>query len=788
MKTRYPIVPGVLSLALWTSAAICVTASAATDSSGGQDSTSAAPATPVLEEITVTAQRREENIDRVPISISAFTQADLEERGLKTVGDIASVTPGVDFRPVGYENWLTIRGISQNAGGGVAGLGPNTTAIYIDDAPIQARYANAAVPTAVPNVFDIDHVEVLRGPQGTLFGASAEGGALRVISAQPSLTSYSGFARAEVSQIDGGGINTEEGAAFGGPIVNDVLGFRASVWSRHDGGYVQNESTLIGGLDESNVNKGENYSARAALLFKPMSMFSAELSFYYQNKEQNSADLYDPTAGDPRNGDFVSTRGLIQPINDSFYTPSLKLTFDLGWSELTSITNDLHRADAQGYDYTRVLPPAFGFTLPTSLEYAEPTVVGTNQNNFTQEVRLQNPSSSDKLLWTVGLYYSRLHQHDFETVAAPNFNAEVEANEGESVLQYFGENLVDGVFSYVSSQYFWDEEKAVFGNLQYNITSQFSVVGGLRYENEQSRYLTISDGPIAGGPSNESAITSASVAAPKGGINWSINDQTLVYFSAAKGYRPGGVNIPVHLTTDACTSQLAALGNTDAYKPDYLWSYELGFKSLLLDKRLSIEGSVYHINWDDIISAIHVPACATHVASNLGDAKSDGFDLSMKALITTHFSAGVYVGYTDARYTSDTIKFGEYLARSGEAISDISPWNLTVELNYQAPLAPRLLGYAHLEDRYSSKNNRLVPAEDPTTDSYDPDVETNPSINQVDARVGVKISGGLDLSLFANNLLNAHPILNEYLGLIDITSGAFTIPPRTFGGAVAYHW
>jgi outer membrane receptor for ferrienterochelin and colicin len=341
MKTTYPIVPSVLSLALGASAAICMTANAA-DSSGGQDTTTAAPA---LEEITVTAQRREENIDRVPISIAAFTQADIEERGLKTVGDIASVTPGVDFRPVGYENWLTIRGISQNAGGGVAGLGPNTTAIYIDDAPIQARYANAAVPTAVPNVFDIDHVEVLRGPQGTLFGASAEGGALRVISAQPSLTTYSGFARAEASQIDGGGINTEQGAAFGGPIINDVLGFRVSAWTRHDGGYVQNESTLIGGLDESNVNKGENYSARAALLFKPVSMFSAELSLYYQNKEQNSADLYDPTAGDPSNGNFVSTRGLIQPINDSFYTPSLKLTFDLGWSQLTSITNDLHRAD-----------------------------------------------------------------------------------------------------------------------------------------------------------------------------------------------------------------------------------------------------------------------------------------------------------------------------------------------------------------------------------------------------------------------------------------------------------
>jgi len=786
MKTTDLLVPGVLSITLWTSAAICAPASSTSDSTGGQDSAT----TPALElqEVTVTAQRREENIDSVPISISAFTEADLEARDLKSVGDIASVTPGVDFRQVGYENWLTIRGISQNAGGGVAGLGPNTTAIYVDDAPLQARYANAAVPTTVPTVFDIDHVEVLRGPQGTLFGASAEGGAIRVISAQPSLTDYSGFARTELSQIDRGGLNTEEGVAYGGPIIQDVLGFRVSAWTRHDGGYVQNQAILQGGLDEKNVNKGENYSTRAALLWKPASMFTAELSFYYQDKEQNSADLFDPTAGDPKDGNFVSTRGLIQPINDSFYTPSLKLNFDLGWSQLTSLTSDLHRVDSQGYDYTLVLPPAFGFALPTTMADAEPTVVGTRQNNFTQEIRLQNATDAQRVFWTVGLYFSDVHQHDFETVGWPTFGAMAEANTGETLLQFAGENLVDGYYAYLSDQYFRDQEKAVFGNVEYKITPQLSVVGGLRYEKEDSTYLTVSNGPLVGGPSIESDTTSNSVVAPKGGINWNINDQTLLYFSAAKGYRPGGVNIPVALTTTACTEQLAALGSTDAYKPDYLWSYELGLKTLMFDKRLSIEGSVYHINWDDIISAIHVPACATHVASNLGDAKSDGFDLSMKALLTPRLSAGVYVGYTDARYTSDTVKFGEYLARSGEAISDISPWNLTVELNYQAPLTPRFMGYAHIENRYSSRNNRLVPAEDPTTESYDPDVQTNPSINQLDARLGVKVSNGVDISLFANNILNAHPILNEYLGLIDITSGAFTIAPLTVGGAIAFHW
>jgi outer membrane receptor protein involved in Fe transport len=222
MKSTGLRIPSAISFALWAVITNCEAAAA-----GNADSPAGAA---VLQEVTVTAQRREENISRVPISISAFSQADLDARDMKTLGDIASATPGVDFRPVGYSNWFTIRGISQNAGGGVAGLGPNTTALYVDDAPLQARYANAAVPTAVPYVFDIDHIEVLRGPQGTLFGASAEGGAIRVISHAPSLTEFSGLMRAEGSQIDGGGINTEFGAAAGGPIIQDKLGFRVSAW------------------------------------------------------------------------------------------------------------------------------------------------------------------------------------------------------------------------------------------------------------------------------------------------------------------------------------------------------------------------------------------------------------------------------------------------------------------------------------------------------------------------------------------------------------------------------
>ncbi len=795
-------IPSAISFALW-----AVIANREANAAGDADSSAGAA---VLQEVTVTAQRREENISRVPISISAFSQSDLDARDMKTLGDIASVTPGVDFRPVGYSNWFTIRGISQNAGGGVAGLGPNTTALYVDDSPLQARYANAAVPTAVPYVFDIDHVEVLRGPQGTLFGASAEGGAIRVISHAPSLTEFSGLMRAEGSQTDGGGLNSEFGAAAGGPIIQDKLGFRASVWTRHDGGFVdQNPALLglppangiprgqipgdvlpaiVGGSTGTNINKGDTYSARVALLWKPIDALTVEPAIYYQKRDQNSADLFDPTIGNPSDGRFVSSRILNQPINDSFYTPSLKLVFDLGWAQVTSLSSNMRRVDSQGYDYTLVLPPAFGWPLPTSAADAEPVIVGTNQSNFTQELRLQSPNSSEHFHWTVGVYYSNLHQHDYETVASPTWPAMTLANTGKTMEEYFGEGLVRGDLTYVSDQFIVDKQKAVFANADYDLGRHFSVFGGVRYEKQENSYRTVSDGALAGGPSDVTATSKGHVTSPKAGLNWKIDDFTLVYFSAAKGYRPGGAGIPVHLNTQACTDQLNQLGGGANYEADTLWSYELGLKTQLLDRRLSIEGSVYHIDWSNIISAVHVPLCATHISKNLGDAKSDGFDLSVKALLSQSFTAGFTVGYTNARYSSDSAIFGETLARAGEAISDVAPWNVTAELAYQTPLADKITGYGRLEDRYTSRNNKLVPAQDSTTVTYDPFITTNPSVNQLNGRIGVKFGDGSDLAVFATNLLNSHPVLNEQIFLINITSGAFTIRPRTFGLAYSYHW
>ncbi len=162
-------------------------------------------------------------------------------------------------------------------------------------------------------------------------------------------------------------------------------------------------------------------------------------------------------------------------------------------------------------------PPAFGWSLPTSAADAEPVIVGTNQNNFTQEIRLQSPNSSEHFHWTLGLYYSNLHQHDFETAAGPTYPQMTLANTGMTMEQYFGEGLLPGDLTYISDQYIGDKQKAVFVNADYDLGTHFSVFGGVRYENQNSTYHTVSDGAVAGGPSDITATSKGPRDVAQGG-------------------------------------------------------------------------------------------------------------------------------------------------------------------------------------------------------------------------------------------------------------------------------
>jgi outer membrane receptor protein involved in Fe transport len=256
----------------------------------GRAAPAAASQPDMLGEVVVTATRQADTVSHVAMTVAAVTQKALDQQNIKTVQDLARDIPAVTFRRAGGDNnpSITIRGISSQ-------LGAQTTAVYLDDTPLTKRGTIGLITgngSATPILYDLERVEVLKGPQGTLFGASSEGGTLRFITPQPSLTKYSASARADVSFTEGGGMSYEGGGAIGGPIIEDKLGFRASVLARHTGGYIDHVSIYDASTVEDNSNWGEQDMARLAVTWQPTAKLKITPSFYFSKDYSNDIDTF----------------------------------------------------------------------------------------------------------------------------------------------------------------------------------------------------------------------------------------------------------------------------------------------------------------------------------------------------------------------------------------------------------------------------------------------------------------------------------------------------------------
>ncbi len=330
---------------------------------------------------------------------AVFDNASFDRLSIQNISDVANLSPGVDYQVMGPKNLLAIRGIYS--GGGAA-----TTAIYIDDVSVQVRVGIVGlIGATLPAVFDLDRVEVLRGPQGTLFGSSAEGGAIRFITPEPSLTQFSGYSRADIGYTDNGAPSFEAGAAFGGPIVNDQLGFRISAWHRLDGGYVDHESAIPGGYTDRNSNWGDSDVVRAALAFAPNESLKIAPSLYYQHLYSHDSSGFEPAQSAQSNdaftqqwaslnpqyfnvnaGRFINPQLEQVPSTDTFYVPALKITLDLGQAQLVSNTGILHRSDTSNEDFTTATPVAFGLPWPLVAAAADHNIINTGQNVLTEDL------------------------------------------------------------------------------------------------------------------------------------------------------------------------------------------------------------------------------------------------------------------------------------------------------------------------------------------------------------------------------------------------------------------
>lgn len=389
-------------------------------------------------DIVVTATRQSQAISKVPISISAFDQATLQRDGVRKVDDIVRYTPGLSLnRGATGSNVISIRGITSGAGAGVTG-------IYIDDTPIQVRNEGYGAGSAFPEVFDLERIEVLRGPQGTLFGAGSQGGTVRFIQTAPNMKDWSVYARGELANTRSGSDSYEGGVALGGPILEDRIGFRGSVYYRRNGGFidaVEGTYTPVAGAVASypngnlinftktrTVRKDTNWddalNARLALEVHPTDWLSLTPSVSYQRTRQNDgANMFWAGSSNLASGDFTrvvfsqgspasnaSLTNLSAPdteaAQDRFTLYALNAKAKLGNVDLVSSTSFFDRKSRKWLDFTLIDTFQFGGFASPPPGYKSASLYKVGQQNFVQELRLQSANPASRLRWVVGGFLS----------------------------------------------------------------------------------------------------------------------------------------------------------------------------------------------------------------------------------------------------------------------------------------------------------------------------------------------------------------------------------------------
>jgi iron complex outermembrane recepter protein len=779
-----------------------------------------------LQEITVTATRHEESLSKVPISVTALTQDAMDVRGIKDFQDIVRFTPGVNVDSSGTNN-IAIRGIASTGGAG-------TTGIYIDDTPIQIRGTAFNPDDALPKAFDIDRVEVLRGPQGTLFGAGSEGGTVRYITTQPSFTTNSFYSREEVSTTQGGALSYEGGIAAGGPLIENTLGARLTVWYRRDGGYVDRIDPTTLATVQKNSNFDETVLYRLAFIYAPSDQWTITPSIYYQDRYRNQVEDYWPLYSNPSKDQFVTADPDQRSDPDRFYLAAIKTEGNLGFAKLISNTSYFHRREQTGYEGTLynlgfyqsgvflnddgssasstypLLDGAGVHLPPGATDYRAPVSIDNGQQNITQEIRLQSADATSPLFWTTGLFFSTSRQTYLEQIHDPLLNELSMAATGLPYTDWFVDpdgNPVTYDPHFPTDSYFLqtkatDQQYALFAEGTYAFTDQYKLTVGARYSRVKFTNDSFTGGPqLFLPPITVDVSKTENSFTPKVSFSFQEDSRNLYYATYAKGFRPGGANNPVPQA--ACGPDFEKFGITESpptFSSDTVNSFEVGAKNNF-NNRVKINSSIYYIRWNNIQQSVLPPTCQITFIANLGTAVAKGGDIQAEIALTDNFTAEIATGYTSARYTQDS-KFSavetQSIVSKGDSIVGQSgeppgqpgaPFTFTLGLEYKFNVFNHA-SFIRIDDEYQSRNKWPPAAQDPNTQQFDSAFYTLSSTNIASARAGINF-GGWQAALFVDNLTDSHTV-NAYNFSIDPGDGSsrlerqYTFRPRTIGLTITY--
>ncbi len=801
-----------------------------------------------LEEITVTATRREERLQDVPVSVTAFTQEKLDALGLTNIDDLSRLSPGVVFQRNGAassanyndENSdINIRGIDSTAGS-------STVGVYIDDTPIQSRHIGFGSVSAFPAIFDLERVEVLRGPQGTLFGAGSEGGNVRFISPQPSLSESSAYVKSELASTKNGAPSYELGAAAGVPLIDNVLGLRVSASLRQDGGDVDRVTyTPPGGVYagqpgavnplgaptfirdvESGANWQRTTTLRAALKWAVNDALSITPSFYHQELHINDTGSYWPNLSNPGADSFLTGNALANSSTDPLSVAAIRLDWNLGFAQLVSSTSYYERHQHSQSDYTQYLGELYlgnPYRQPGDAAYAN---FEDNQKNFYQEVRLTSSDSAARLTWNAGIFYSHQNENVPENFYDPTINTETNAaglaagnGPGSGPLGYgVGCSLIlpcpNGQLYGSPVNRIVDKQTAVFGEASLKLTEALKATAGVRVSRADYTGSNSLAGAFAGtaltSPVTSAGSGSEKPVTPKFVLSYQPERNDLFYISATKGFRVGGINTQFG-SVPSCAPSLTAIGltqNPTSYNSDSVWSYELGAKNTLLDGRLQINTSLYTIDWSNIQQAYFLTNCGFEFNANLGKARSRGGEIEVQYKPVDPLLINFSAAYMKAKYTKTDCATGltfngtncgvvagvtaEPLVSDGDALLG-APWTLLGSAEYDFAARGDRRPYVRVDYQVSTAQTAPVPYQDARNGSFDTTQPGLPLARSLSLRAGLRWSG-FDVSLFANNLTDQHPVMFQsrdfapVSGVPDNQYFAHTVRPLTVGLTTTYHF
>jgi iron complex outermembrane recepter protein len=635
-----------------------------------------------LQEIIVTARKTTERLQDVPMSLAVVTAADIEMTGAVNLNDLGRQVAGLTVVSAAPgQNVITLRGLSGN----------NTVGFYIDETPLTIGIGNAVQPTNYdldPALFDLSRVEVLRGPQGTLYGAGSFGGTVRFITNQPDLADTHTTVKATLSDTQGGGFNEEVDGLVNVPLVPGEVGLRAMAFARHYDGYLDRYPTdpnnylaVLSGPIDYNINTEETYGGRVALEVKPSGAFSATLTAYYQEMKLGAPFTFDEPPGTFDNP--IQSRLVSEPSTDRLSLYTLILQGDIQAVHLISSTSYTDRLVNNTEDNSKDL---YFFFPQVGQVYPAPLYSTAGNHNFVEEIRGTGTAGPVHAL--VGVFYAR-------AVSLGDLNWPTPAG----YVPLFGSDP-----AYYNYNDFVDVQKALFGELNIDLLPGLQgTIGAREYRQSQTYTLYINgvfNGGVATGPTeSQSEVTGTT---PKYELSYHVSPDVLTYATAAKGYREGGPLFPFPSTCDQDLANLGLSTPPTSYKPDSIWNYEVGAKTQWLEHRMTVNAAVYYIDWTNIQQVISLPTCGFNFIGNFGTASSKGTELEVNYNPSASLKLSLGVAYNEAKLAS-TVPGAQ--GQVGQSLEYAPRWMGTGSVEYSHAISSSTAGFARVDFSASSNEN-----------------------------------------------------------------------------------